>query len=129
MGPGLTDFADEPPPAEGTPRPIPLGGFWALAGGGLVMIAALALARPATTPGGCSNYGGNGNGSPFAADWGFRLLLLDAVWLALIVVEQLTPVAWRHRDRVSAVTRAAIAVVTAGSLSCCGLLTLGTMCH
>ena len=128
----MTDFSDERPAAEATPRPLPLGGFWALIGGGVVMTVALALARPATTPEGCSNYGGNGNGSPFAgsdSDWGFMLLLLDAVWLAFIVVEQLTPVAWRHRDRLSAVTRATTAVVAAGSLSCCGLLTLGTMCH
>lgn len=116
--------------AERPPSPIPLGGFWALLGGGVVLAMALVAARPATTPQDCSNYGGNGNASPFAGSgWGSAVLLMDVVWLALVILEQLTPVAWRHRDRVSAVARAAAAVLTAGSLSCCGLLTLGTMCH
>jgi hypothetical protein len=93
------------------PRPVPLGGFWALLLGGLALVAALIDAHPIVDPSGCSNAGAAGNASAFADPaWDLRLPLLVVGWFALVGIEQTLPTAWRHRTGPVVAARAAVAL-------------------
>jgi hypothetical protein len=111
-------------------RPTPLGGFWALLLGGLVLVAAVVYAHPIVDPSRCPNAGGSGNASAFAApSWDVRLPMLILGWFALIVVEQVLPTSWRHRPGWAVATRAAVAIAVVFAASCALLLPLETVCR
>lgn len=113
-----------------TKRRSPLAGFWALLVGG-VLLSVLTLAlQPATDVRGCSNYGGNGNGSAFSDEiWDLNYPLLLLVWLLAVLVEQLLPVTWNGRKAGPIVARAVLAITLALTASCGAGVKLLLLCH
>jgi hypothetical protein len=126
----LTAAVTVPPVTDDHPRPSPLGGLWAFLGGGTVMAVTVLLLHPVTRQQDCPNWGGNGNASVFRdPKWDLYLPVMALGWLALIVAEQVLPIAWRTRPAWMVAGRGLAALLTAGTLSCCGLLPLETLCH
>ena len=112
------------------PRPAPLGGFWALLTGGLVLLGVLAYAHPILDPSRCPNAGAAGNGSAFAdPSWDLRLPVLVLGWLALVAVEQALPTTWRHRTAAAVTARAATALSLVVAASCVLVVPLETVCR
>jgi len=112
----LTAAVTVPPVTDDHPRPSPLGGLWAFLGGGMVMAVTVLLLHPVTRQQDCPN-------------WDLYLPMMALGWLALIVAEQVLPIAWRNRPVWMVAGRGLAALLTAGTLSCCGLLPLETLCH
>ena len=117
------------------PRPTPLGGFWALLAGGLLVAATLLYTHPIVDPSDCSNAGAAGNASAFADPaWDVRLpvLLLAwllVAWLLLTALEQASPTTWRHRSAATVTARAAAALTLAVVASCALAVPLETVCR
>ncbi|GAB3864071.1 hypothetical protein GCM10029963_73850 [Micromonospora andamanensis] len=112
-----------------TKRRSPLAGFWALLVGGVLLTTLTVVLQPATDVRGCSNYGGNGNGTAFSDGiWDLYYLLL-LVWLLAVVVEQLLPITWNGRGAGLIVVRAFLAVMLV-LIACCGVeIKLLALCH
>ncbi|MFI1994452.1 hypothetical protein [Actinoplanes sp. NPDC020271] len=107
-----------------------LAGFWALLCGGVLMTVLTVALQPATDVRGCSNYGGNGNGTAFSDGiWDLIYPLLLLGWLAAVIVEQLLPVTWNGRKAGSIIVRAVLAVATVVVISCGAELNLLALCH
>ncbi|GAA4604359.1 hypothetical protein BJY16_004972 [Actinoplanes octamycinicus] len=108
----------------------PLAGFWSLSvGAGLLTYLTMVL-QPATTVRGCSNYGGNGNGTPFSDGiWDLVYLLLLLLWSTAVIVEQLLPVTWNGRRAGPILARALLAVTAVVVASCSVELKLLVLCH
>ncbi|GLW29397.1 hypothetical protein [Actinoplanes regularis] len=108
----------------------PLAGFWALLVGGALLTVLTVALQPATDVRGCSNYGGNGNGTAFDDDsWDLLYHLLLLAWLLAVVVEQLLPVTWNGRKAGPIVARALLALMTAVAASCYVGFKLLLLCH
>ncbi|WP_436536324.1 hypothetical protein [Actinoplanes sp. HUAS TT8] len=111
-------------------RRSPLAGFWALLTGGVLLLVLTVALQPATDVRGCSNYGGNGNGSAFSdevRDLNYHLLLL--LWIVAVAVEQLLPVTWNGRRAGPIVLRALLAVALVVTASCWVGVKLLLLCH
>jgi hypothetical protein len=105
-------------------------GFRAVLGGGVLLVALTVALRPATDVRGCSNYGGNGNGTAFADGiWDLIYPLLLLGWLVAVVLEQLLPVTWKGRTAGLIAIRAVVAVTIVVVVSCGAGLTLLGLCH
>lgn len=105
-------------------------GFRAVLGGGVLLVALTVALRPATDVRGCSNYGGNGNGTAFADGiWDLIYPLLLLGWLVAVVLEQLLPVTWKGRTAGLIAIRAVVAVTIVVVVSCGAGLALLALCH
>ncbi len=111
------------------PRP-PLAGFWALLVGGALLTMLTLVLQPATDVRGCSNYGGNGNGTAFDNDsWDLIYPLLLLAWLLAVVVEQVLPVTWNGRKAGPIIARALLALTIVVVASCWVEVKLLLLCH
>ena len=107
-----------------------LAGFRAALGGGLLMTVLTIALQPATDVRGCSNYGGNGNGTAFSDGiWDLIYPLLLLGWLVAVIVEQLLPVTWDGRKASLIIVRAFLAVAMVAVISCGMELKLLVLCH
>ncbi|WP_433789072.1 hypothetical protein [Actinoplanes sp. CA-252034] len=107
-----------------------LAGFRAfLAGGALLTILTVAL-QPATGIRGCSNYGGNGNGTAFDDPiWDLLYPLLLISWISAVIVEQLTPVTWNGRGALLIIARGLAAVMATVVVACGAAFKLLLLCR
>ncbi|GIE33757.1 hypothetical protein Ait01nite_068020 [Actinoplanes italicus] len=65
-------------------------------GGALLLVLTVAL-QPALDTTGCSNYGGNGNGTAFSDGiWDLIYPGLLFSWMLAVLVEQFVPVTWKR---------------------------------
>jgi hypothetical protein len=111
-------------------RRSPLAGLWALLVGGVLLATLTVALQPATNVHGCSNYGGNGNGTAFSNGiWDLIYPLLLLVWLFAVVVEQLLPITWNGRKAALIVARALLAVTLALTAACGAGVKLLLLCH
>ncbi|MEU4695146.1 hypothetical protein [Actinoplanes sp. NPDC023714] len=126
--PGIFFFEGE---RAGLRKPrSPLAGFRALVAGAVVLTVLTLMLRPATDVRGCSNYGGNGNGTAFDDGiWDLVYLLLLFVWLVAVIVEQVLPPTWNGRSGALIVARGLLAVMTVLTVSCCLELKVLALCH
>jgi hypothetical protein len=107
-----------------------MAGFWALLVGGVLLALLTLVLQPATDVTGCSNYGGNGNGTAFSDGiWDLYYPLLLLIWLLAVIVEQLLPVTWNGRKAAPIIARALLAIMTALTASCCAAFQLLLLCH
>ena len=107
-----------------------LAGFWAALCGGVLMTVLTVALQPATDVRGCSNYGGNGNGTAFSDSmWDLVYPLLLLGWLVAVIVEQLLPVTWDGRKASLIIVRAFLAVAMVAVISCGMELKLLVLCH
>ncbi len=107
-----------------------LAGFRAVLGGGVLMTVLTVALQPATDVRGCSNYGGNGNGTAFSDEiWDLYYPLLLLGWLVAVIVEQLLPVTWNGRKGSSTIIRALLAVTIVVVAACGAELKLLGLCH
>ncbi|AEV85098.1 hypothetical protein ACWT_4074 [Actinoplanes sp. SE50] len=113
-----------------TKRPSRLTGFRALLAGGTLLTVLTLILQPATEVRGCSNYGGNGNGTAFADEgWDLTYHVLLLVWLLTVITEQLLPITWNGRMAGPVIARGVLAV-TLTLIACCGIgLKLLILCH
>ncbi|MEU4218895.1 hypothetical protein [Actinoplanes sp. NPDC026623] len=108
----------------------PLAGFWALLVGGAALTILTLTLQPATDVRGCSNYGGNGNGTVFSNEiWDLLYPMLLLVWLLAVIVEQLLPVTWNGRKASLIIPRALLAIMVVLTASCYTEITLLALCH
>jgi hypothetical protein len=57
----------------------------------------------------CPNYGGNGNAGPFAySDWGLVLGLSSALWVLVVITEQLLVCVWSTRALLPSIGRSGL---------------------
>ncbi|MEU4625726.1 hypothetical protein AB0G04_37850 [Actinoplanes sp. NPDC023801] len=107
-----------------------LAGFRALLAGGALLTALTVVLRPALDVRGCSNYGGNGNGTAFHDQiWDLNYPLLLLVWMSSVVVEQLHPATWNGRRAGPIIARALLAVMIAVIVSCGAAFKLLLLCR
>jgi hypothetical protein len=111
-------------------RPTRLGGFWTVLVGGGVIALLLTGLDPVMRQEDCPNYGAAGNASAFDnPDWDFYFPLVLLGWTALVVVEQVLPVTWRHRAGAALAVRVTSALLLSMSSSCCLFFHLAVVCH
>ena len=128
-GPTIFFFAGAGERAGLYKRRSALAGFRAVPVGGVLMMVLTVALQPATDVRGCSNYGGNGNGTAFSDGiWDFFYPLLLFSWLVAVIVEQLLPVIWNGREATSMIARAVLAVTIVVVAFCGAELKLLALC-
>jgi hypothetical protein len=78
-----------------------------------------AVLQPALDRTGCSDYGGNGNGTAFPDQvWDLFYPSLLFSWILSVLVEQVFPVTWNGRRAIVILARALVAVMAVVIISC-----------
>ncbi|MEV6345505.1 hypothetical protein [Actinoplanes sp. NPDC051851] len=107
-----------------------LAGFRALLLGGVLIALLTVILHPATDRTGCSNYGGNGNGTAFSDDrWDLFYPLILLLWLSTVIVEQFLPSTRSGRGTGWTVARGFLAIMLTISTCCVAELKVLALCH
>jgi hypothetical protein len=107
-----------------------LAGFRALLFGGALLLILTVVLQPALDRRGCSNYGGNGNGTAFSdGTWDLIYPILLFSWMLSVLVEQFLPVTWNGRKAIMIIPRALLAVTAVVIVSCGTAFQLLLLCR
>jgi hypothetical protein len=107
-----------------------LAGFRALLFGGALLLILTVVLQPALDRRGCSNYGGNGNGTAFSDGiWDLIYPSLLFSWILSVLVEQFLPVTWNGRKAIVIIARALLALAAVVIVSCGAAFKLLLLCR
>ncbi|MFI5916771.1 hypothetical protein [Dactylosporangium sp. NPDC051541] len=107
-----------------------LSGLWACLVGGAALLTLVLYLDPITDQRDCPNWGGNGNASAYGDErWDYGMLLLCALWMLAVLVEQFLPPARRGRTTAGGAWRTVAAGFVTVIASCCGIAPIGLNCH